>query len=56
MPITYNIETDVRYQQGIEKAITSLLHSGLLTDQQITETVGTSLAHIQRIRERMEKK
>ena len=60
MPITYNIETDVRYQQGIEKGIektiTSLLQSGLLTDQQIAETVGTSLAHIRRIRKRMEAK
>ena len=62
MPITYNIETDVRYQQGIEKGIeqgidntiTSLLRSGLLTDQQIAEAVGTSLARIQRMKKRLE--
>ena len=58
MALTYNIETDVRYQQGIEKGIekkeeemiVTMLQSGLLTDEQIAEMADTSLAHIQRIK------
>ena len=54
MALTYNIETDVRYQQGIEKGkegmIVTMLQSGLLTDEQIAKMADTSLAHIQRIK------
>ena len=60
MALTYNIETDVRYQQGIEKGIekkeeemiVTMLQSGLLTDEQIAEMADTSLAHIRRIKKR----
>ena len=64
MPITYNLETDVRYQQGIEKGaekraekiIVSLLQSGLLSDRQIAEVADTSLKNIQRIKKQIKKK
>ena len=55
MALTYNIETDVRYQQGKEKKeeemIAAMLQSGLLTDKQIAEMADTSLAHIRQIKE-----
>ena len=54
MALTYNIETDVRYQQGIEKKeeemIVAMLQSGLLTDKQIAEMADISLVHVQRIK------
>ncbi len=66
MPITYNLETDVRYQQGIEKGveedkgvekmIVSLLQSGLLPDRQIAEVADTTLKNIQRIKQQIKKK
>lgn len=68
MPITYNLETDVRYQQGIEKGIekgaekgvekmiVSLLESGLLSDKQVAEVADTSLKNIQRIKKQIKKK
>ena len=67
MPITYNIEKDVRYQQGVEKGlekgiekgaekmIISLLQSGLLSDKQIAEVADTSLKSIQRIKKQIKK-
>jgi hypothetical protein len=68
MPITYNIETDVRYQQGIEKGIekgketekegmiTALLQSGLLTDKQIAQVANTSLIRVRKIKAQITKK
>ena len=68
MSITYNIETDVRYQQGIEKGtergaknkeesmILSLLQSRLLSDEQIAEVADTSLANIRKIKKQLKKK
>lgn len=54
MALTYNIETDVRYQQGKEEgkkeAITALLESGLLTDKQIAEVTDSSLKQIRQIK------
>ena len=64
MPITYNLETDVRYQQGIEKGaqekaekmIRSLLQSGLLTDEQIAQVADTSLERVKAIKKQLRKK
>ena len=57
MALTYNIKTDVRYQQGKEEGkeeiIASLLKSNLLTDQQIAEVTDSSLPRIQQIREKV---
>lgn len=63
MALTYNIETDVRYQQGIEKGkeaekeemIVAMLQSGLLTDKQIAQLADTSLKQIQQIKKRSNK-
>ena len=64
MPITYDIKTDIRYQQGIEKGakkkeeamILSLLQSGLLSDEQIAEVANTSLENIQEIKKQLKRK
>ena len=68
MSITYNIETDARYQQGIEKGIekgketekeemiAALLRSGLLTDEQITQVANASLARVRKIKAQITKK
>ena len=56
MALTYDIKTDVRYQQGKEEEkeemIVALLKSKLLTDQQIAEVTDSSLAWIQQIRKK----
>ena len=68
MSITYNIETDARYQQGIEKGIekgketekeemiAALLQSGLLTDKQIAQVANASLARVRKIKAQITKK
>ena len=60
MALTYNIETDIRYQQGIEKGkeaekeemIVAMLQSGLLTNEQIAQLADTSLKQISSLRKR----
>jgi hypothetical protein len=56
MALTYDIKSDVRYQQGREEVITALLKSGLLTDEQIARTTSTSLDQIQQIKTSMTNK
>ena len=53
MALTYNIKTDVRYQQGREEVIRALLKSGLLSSQQIAEATNSTLKQIQRIKKEM---
>lgn len=69
MALTYNIETDVRYQQGIERGkqegrqegkqegkeemIVATLRSGLLTNEQIAQMADASLEEIQRIKKKI---
>ena len=51
MALTYDIKKDVRYQQGREEVILTLLKSGLLTDEQIAEVTQSSLTKIRRIKQ-----
>ena len=59
MALTYDIKKDVRYQQGREEekeeVTLALLKSGLLTDEQIAQTTGTSLKQVQRIKASIKK-
>lgn len=50
MALTYDIKTDIRYQQGREEVIAALLKSGLLTDEQVARTTDTSLEQVKRIK------
>ena len=54
MALTYDIKTDVRYQQGREEkreeTVIALLKSGLLTDEQIADATDSSLTQVQRIK------
>lgn len=50
MALTYDIKTDIRYQQGRKELITAMLKSGLLTDAQIAQMADTSLEQIQQIK------
>ncbi|MEM6843031.1 MAG: hypothetical protein AAF632_12455 [Bacteroidota bacterium] len=54
MALTYDIKSDVRYQEGKEsekkELIISMLKSGLLTDKQIAQIADTSLKQIQKIK------
>ena len=54
MALTYDIKKDVRYQQGREEVIASLLKSGLLTDEQIARATDTSIKQVQRIKANIE--
>ena len=55
MALTYDIKTDIRYQQGKEEGkeetIAAFLKSGLLSDEQIARATDSSLEQIQRIKE-----
>ena len=67
MALTYNIKTDIRYQQGIEKGIekgkeaekeemiVAMLQSGLLTNEQIAQLADTSLKQIQQLKKKSSK-
>ena len=54
MALTYNIKTDIRYQQGREEkeeeTIIALLKSELLTNEQIAEVTDSSLEQVDRIK------
>ena len=50
MALTYDIKSDVRYQQGREEVIASFLKSGLLTEEQIAQVTDTPLEQVQRIK------
>ncbi len=54
MALTYDIKTDIRYQQGREEekneTIVALLKSGLLTNEQIAEVTDASLEQVDQIK------
>ncbi|MBO0938650.1 hypothetical protein J2I47_19015 [Fibrella sp. HMF5335] len=61
MALVYDLETDIRFKQGIERGIEqgrgeekdllikNLLHKGLLNDEQIAEVAEVSVEHVQAI-------
>lgn len=57
MPIVYNLETDIRYQKGIEegeenqklKSIKNLIRSKLLTNKQIAAIEEVSVEFVENI-------
>jgi hypothetical protein len=63
MPIIYNIEEDVRFQQGIEKGIEkgvtpfviNLLKSGIYTPEQIAALGNVSLELVEKLRSTLDK-
>jgi len=58
MPITYDLETDIRYLQGVEKKetedIRGLVLQNILTDEQIAQAIKVPLEEVRRIRNDME--
>ena len=58
MPITYDLETDIRFLQGIEKkemtGIKGLILQNILTDEQIAEALKAPLEVVKRVRKDFE--
>jgi len=58
MPITYNLETDIRFLQGIEKnqmeAVKKALELKVNTIEQIAYIQGVSVEEVERIKKDME--
>ncbi len=58
MPITYDLETDIRYLQGVEaakiEAVKKTLTLNVLTTEQIAYIQGVSIEEVERIKNDME--
>jgi len=58
MPITYDLETDIRFLQGIEKKeiedVKGLILQNILTDEQIAEAIKAPVEIVRRVRKDIE--